>query len=286
MGAGNWSSKSWDDYKKARNITSTSTVRDIYTSTRIKDSLNPLKISVRESCDSDEHPESTPVILGLDVTGSMGYLAEEIAKTALNDLILKIYDEKPITDPQVMVMAIGDCYSDDAPLQATQFESDIRVAEQMTDIYFEGCGGGNGGESYLAAWYFAAKHTSIDSINNHGKKGWLVTIGDEPDHKMLTKQQIKTFFGDDVPKDISEKELLAMVSEKYNVYHICVGRYKSYGSDAKWKKVLGENVVALDDYKKIPETITKILKYPNEPAEVKEPKSNLKEKTGDSLIVM
>ena len=32
--------------------------------------------------------ETNTIILGLDVTGSMGYLAEEIAKTALNEIIL------------------------------------------------------------------------------------------------------------------------------------------------------------------------------------------------------
>lgn len=286
MGGGAWRPQDWDNYKASRKITSASTVRELYTSTKMKDYLNPLKIKVRESCDSIEHPNSSPIILGLDVTGSMGYLAEEIAKTALNDLILKIYDKKPVQDPQIMIMAIGDAYSDSAPLQVTQYESDIRIAEQLQEIYFEGHGGGNGGESYLAAWYFAARHTKIDSYDVHGRKGYLFTIGDEPNHKYLTKEQIKRIFGDDVPNDISAEELLKEVSEKYNVYHICVGRFAYYESDVKWKRLLGERVTTLTDHTRIPETITSILQLTaeQEEKEIKEKHSNLPKKDDNSLV--
>ena len=287
MGGGVWRSSDWDSYKTSRKITSASTVRDIYTSTRMKEGLNPLKIKVRESCDSAEHPNSTPIILGLDVTGSMGYLAEEIAKTGLNEIIMNTYKDKPVEDPQIMIMAIGDAYSDSAPLQATQFESDIRIAEQLSEIYFEGRGGGNGGESYLAAWYFAARHTSIDSYNLHGRKGYLFTIGDEPNHKYLTREQIKEFFGDDVPDDLSATELLEEVSKKYNVYHICVGRYAYYGSDTKWRSLLGERVTTLDDHTKIPKVIGQILKLTAEQEEkqkIKEKESSLPKKDNTELI--
>lgn len=259
MGYGSWDSGTWSSYKTTRNITNNSTVDDLFKQRSIKDNLNPKGVKIRESCDSADNPNSTPVIVGLDVTGSMGYLSEEIAKNGLNTLITEIYDKKPVTDPHIMIMAIGDAYTDDAPLQVSQFEADIRIAEQLQDIYFEGRGGGNGGESYLLAWYFAARHTKIDSLEKHGKKGYLFTIGDECNHNVLTKEQIKRIFGDDVEADIPAKQLLNEVSRMYEVFHIVVGNYQYHGSEKNWKDTLGERALILKDHTKIPETIESTL---------------------------
>lgn len=259
MGYGTWNSSQWNNYKTSNNISNKSTVRDLFKQTKMKDDLNPKGIKFRESCDSNDNPNATPVILGLDVTGSMGYLSEEIAKDGLNKLITEIYDKKPVSDPHVMIMAIGDAYSDSCPLQVSQFEADIRIAEQLQNIYFEGRGGGNDGESYLASWYFAARHTKIDCLDKHNKKGYLFTIGDEPNHDVLTKSQIKDIFGDDVTEDITAKQLLNEVSRMYEVFHIIVGNYSHYDSDKRWQKVLGERALILSDHTKIPETIESTL---------------------------
>ena len=259
MGYGTWNSNQWNSYKNSNNITNNSTVKDLFKQNKIKDNLNPKGIKYRESCDSNDNPNSTPIILGLDVTGSMGYLSEEIAKNGLNKLITEIYDKKPVSDPHIMLMAIGDAYSDYSPLQVSQFEADIRISEQLQDIYFEGHGGGNDGESYLAAWYFAARHTKIDCLDKRGKKGYLFTIGDEPNHKVLKKSQIKDIFGDDVEADITSEQLLNEVSRMYEVFHIIVGQYHYYDSDERWKKVLGERALVLSDHTKIPETIESTL---------------------------
>lgn len=149
MGHGSYQSKDWDRLRTARNINDSSTVQDLYQSRSLKGPLNPYKVKYRESCDSMDNPASTAIIVGLDVTGSMGYLSEEIAKGALNRTMLEIYEKKPVTSPHIMFQAIGDSKSDTAPLQVTQFEADIRIVEQLLDVYFEGRGGGNGGESYL-----------------------------------------------------------------------------------------------------------------------------------------
>ena len=62
-------------------------------------------------------------------------------------------------------MGIGDLAYDYAPIQASQFESDIRIAEQLDKIYFEGGGGGNNFESYTAAWYFGVHNCKLDCWN-------------------------------------------------------------------------------------------------------------------------
>lgn len=263
MGHGSWNSSSWNSYKTSKGITQKSTVQDIYTSKNLKDSLNPKGVKFRESCDSVDHPNSTAVIIGLDVTGSMGYLSEEIAKNSLNTLINEVYTRKPIDDPHLMFMAIGDAYCDKSPLQVTQFEADVRIGKQLMDIWFESGGGGNGGESYLAAWYFAARHTKIDCYDKRKKKGFLFTIGDECNHKRLTKEQIKKFFGDDVERDLTADELLKEVSRRYEVFHLIVGNYQYHGSLEDWKETLGERAMVVTDHTKIPEIIESTMEVMN-----------------------
>ena len=85
-----------------------------------------------------------------------------------------------------MVAAVGDAYTDQAPLQCTQFEADISLASQIRSLWLEGNGGGNNGESYSAAHLLAALKTSTDSFERHGRKGYLFTIGDEPIHNGMT----------------------------------------------------------------------------------------------------
>lgn len=259
MGDGKWSSQDWDKYSQSRGITQHSTVQQIYKNTHMRKELNPHGVKYRESCHSEDNPHSTAIILGLDVTGSMGYLAEEIAKGALNTTINEIYNKKPVSDPHVMVAAIGDGFYDKAPLQVTQFEADIRLAEQLTNIWFEGCGGGNDGESYLALWYFAARHTKIDCFEKDGRKGFLFTIGDEPNHKVLTKGQIKRIFGDDVERDLTAEELLTEVSRQYEVFHFCVGHFLHYNSLGRWRKLLTERAMKVTDVSKIPQIIVSTM---------------------------
>ena len=264
MGCGTFTSSDWSNYTTSRGITNQSTYSSIYKSSSMKDSLNPKDITYRESCDSIDHPNSTPIILGIDVTGSMGDLAATIAKESLNTLMTELYDKQPVPDPHVMFMAIGDAFTDYAPLQVSQFEADIRIAEQLTDIYFEGHGGGNGGESYLLAWYFAARHTKIDSFEKRGRKGFLFTIGDEPNHSKLTVNQVKKIFGDDIEADLTAEELLTEVTRQYEVFHLIVkDGERRYGSVTKWNQLLNERAMEVIDYTKIPEIVESTLEILN-----------------------
>lgn len=268
MGHGSYQSKDWDRLRSSRNINSQSTVQDMYRSRSMKDYLNPYEVKYRESCDSMDNPASTAIIFGLDVTGSMGYLSEEIARGALNRTMLEIYDKKPVTNPHIMFQAIGDSKSDEAPLQVTQFEADIRIVEQLLDVYFEGRGGGNGGESYLLSWYFAAKHTKIDCYENRHEKGFLFTIGDECCHKTLTYEELFRVFGE---KDLKHgtmctaKDLFKEASEKYEVFHIVMkaGSYKIQKSGEDWRKLIGNRAIELDpeDLDVLPEIFVSLMQY-------------------------
>lgn len=266
MGHGSYASRDWDRLKSSRNISQQSTVHDLYQSRSMKAHLNPYNVKYRESCDSLDNPASTAIIVGLDVTGSMGYLSENIAKGALNRTMLEIYDKNPVTNPHIMFQAIGDSRSDEAPLQTTQFEADIRIAEQLLDVYFEGRGGGNGGESYLLSWYFAAKHTRIDCYEKRHEKGFLFTIGDECCHKTLTREEILRVFGDgDSNEQYTAGELFDEASEKYEIFHIVMkaGGYKYQNSGKDWRGLIGSRAIELDpeDLDVLPEIFVSLMQY-------------------------
>lgn len=258
MGGGSWTSQAWDSYARSK-IRGKSTT-NIYTSSGMKPQYDPKGVVYRESCDSAEHPLSTPIIIGLDVTGSMSSILQVMAEK-LGELVKEVYNRKPVTDPQIMFNAVGDAVYDDCPLQVTQFESDIRIAEQLTDLYFEQGGGGNGFESYPLVWYFAANHTKCDNYEKRGKKGFLFTFGDDGYPNRLTKREIEEIFSDKVEKDIPVEEVLAQVNRQYEVFHFCMVQGGSHRDEdyRMWQNLLGERAIRVRDYTKIPEIIVSIL---------------------------
>ena len=263
MGCGSWSAQSWSSYSSST-ISGKSTAQ-IYTSKGMKPEFDPMNV-IRESRDSEDHPNSTPIIIGLDVTGSMSDILNEVAQE-LGNMVKEILDRQPVNDPQILFCAVGDHVCDNVPLQVTQFESDIRIAEQLTGLYFERGGGGNGFESYPLAWYFAANHTSTDHFEKRGKKGILFTLGDDSYPKKLPAKVIESIFGDRVDEDISVEEILTQVNRKYEVYHLCLNdrwdaTYRSSYGDGiteSWRKILGERAIPVSDYKKITQIIVSIL---------------------------
>lgn len=240
MGGGSWTKKDYVNYSCSvgrsvatdGSLDASYTAQDLFTSRRIQPELNPYKV-MRECCDNEEHPNTIPVILALDVTGSMGSAAAEVAKK-LNTVMTELYDK--VTDVEFLVMGIGDLSYDSAPIQASQFESDVRIAEQLDKIYFEGGGGGNDFESYTGAWYFGLRHTKLDCWNR-GKKGIIITMGDEPLNPYLPYSQLSAVTGDGIQGNIETPALYKSAAEKFNIYHLAVKdretSYDRYASKIK-----------------------------------------------------
>ena len=240
MGSGAWSAKDYTAYSVSMNravtmdgiLSSNYSAQDLFTSHAIQPELNPYNV-VRECCDSKEHPNTIPVILALDVTGSMGSAAAEVAKK-LNSVMTELY--KKVTDVEFMIMGIGDLAYDDAPIQVSQFEADVRIAEQLDKIYFEGGGGGNNFESYTAAWYFGLRHTKLDCWNR-SKKGIIITMGDEPLNPYLPKKPLSAVTGDSLQGDVETESLYKAASDKFDIYHLAVNdsatSYRWHESDIK-----------------------------------------------------
>lgn len=235
MGGGTWTRDSFASYTVSKGydvaldgaVRGINSVQDNFKSRMLAPELNPKNV-IRECVDSSEHPNTKPVILALDVTGSMGSAAMEVAKQ-INVVMTKLYES--VTDVEFMVMGIGDLAYDQAPIQASQFESDIRIAEQLDKVYFEGGGGGNAYESYTAAWYFGLRHTKLDCWNR-GQKGVIITMGDEPLNPYLPMAQLSRVTGDNLQGNIETSELYKEVSEKFDIYHLNVKHRSSwYGAD-------------------------------------------------------
>ena len=262
MGTSRWSTDDWQGYSAQ---TSTKSTAQIFTSNDLHADLDP-KGTNRESRDSDENPESTAIIIGCDVTGSMGFIAENLIREGLGVLFEEIYDRKPVSDPHIMVSAIGDVDSDRVPLQVGQFEADLTITEDLEKVYVEGNGGGNNKESYDLPYYYAAYHTSIDCFEKRNKKGYIFTIGDELPPSFTDKNAVKNIIGDDgLEANIPFKETILAASKMYNTYHIVIaeGWFAEHNGaeyvQNAWKEYLSENVIILSDYTKLAEVIVSVM---------------------------
>ncbi len=261
MGYARWSNDDWNRYSRSTRGRAT---EELFGSRGLHPDLDPSRIMVRESRDSDVNPTSTPLILGLDVTGSMGMIADALARKGLGSLIEDILDTQPVTDPHIMVMGIGDAAYDRAPLQVSQFEADIRIAQQLTQLWLEKGGGGNEHESYTLPWYFAATRTETDAWDKRRRKGLLFTVGDEFPPPVLPAAQIKRVLGDEVTQDLRTEDLLAAVQERWTVFHVIIAeghfaRRRLTEVHKRWSSLLGQRALVLDRHTQLPGLIVRTL---------------------------
>lgn len=212
--------------------------QDIFVATTLDPALDPRRV-MRECRDSEEHPFTKPVIIGCDTTGSMGDASVEVAKK-LNVIMTDLYEK--VKDVEFCIMGIGDLAYDHGPIQISQFESDIRIAEQLDKVWFEFGGGGNSYESYTAAWYMGSRHCDLDCWKR-GEKGIIITIGDERLNPYLPATQLSFVTGDTLQGDIETKDLYDEVTQKYDVYHIQVnhGNRWDYDNIVKSWEMLGNH---------------------------------------------
>jgi hypothetical protein len=226
---------------------------------------------IRESLDFEEHPNTTPIVVVFDVTGSMRTVPRVIIQQ-LPKLIQTLLDAG-VPDPQVLIGAIGDAYSDTLPIQVGQFESDNRIDEQIDKIVLEGGGGGSGEESYDLMAYFLANYTHLDSFELRGKKGFCFFIGDERVYRKVDGRQVKQHIGVDLPAEregvIDTKDVFDDLQEKFQTYflmsehggytknHAVPGGQRHYG----WSELVGEeNILVMPDATHLTDRIAEIVK--------------------------
>lgn len=240
----------------------TKSAREIFTQRNINNAMNPHGITVRESRDSAEHPNSVAIILALDVTGSMGSIPHHLVKDGLPKIMGRII-QSGTPDPQLLFLAVGDHECDSCPLQVGQFESSDELLDKwLTSVYLEGGGGGNAGESYLLAWYFAGFHTSVDCVEKRKQKGFLFTIGDEPTLPEVPAASLERLMGRGQHQAWSAVELLDKARKSYHVFHLHI-RETSSGSRREvmdgWKQLMGDKLIVLERHEEVSLVIPEII---------------------------
>lgn len=261
MGFSNWS----DDAYQARQTYRQQTKQSAFTYDQqvrtsgvkqVHKQMNPYG-AIRESRDSHEHPTSVAIAVIFDVTGSMGNVPR-VLQTKLGKLMRLLVQKGYVEHPQVLFGAVGDAHCDAVPLQIGQFEAGLEMDDDLGKIFLEGGGGGQVHESYELALYFMAHHTTIDCYDKRGKKGYLFTIGDEKPYPAVSRQQVQQHIGDRCARDIAIERVIGDVQQRYEHFHI-IPTQTSHGQSqevqARWRALLGERVLLLDDEAAVCETI-------------------------------
>ena len=261
MGYSNWSNKAYTSRQTQRKKTKQTAFtydKQVRQSGKreVHPDMNPFRVT-RESRDSDKHPTSLSIGVIFDVTGSMGRVPR-VLQTKLGSLMRLLIQKGYVEHPQILFGAVGDAYTDSVPLQIGQFESGLEMDDDLGKIYLEGGGGGQVHETYELGMYFFARHTSIDCYEKRGKKGYLFTIGDEMPYKVVRHQHVAQHMGDRIEADIPIQAIISEVQERYEYFHI-IPTNTSHGKTSRvqnrWKALLSERVLILDDEAAVCETI-------------------------------
>jgi hypothetical protein len=258
MGSGRWSSNVYDAAARFRAATGASAFAYSDSgATRTHPALDPYGVTVRESRDCDEHPQSLAIAVLFDVTGSMRDVPRAL-QVKLPQLLGLLVRKGYAADPQIMFGAIGDATCDRAPLQVGQFESDNRMDDDLSRILLEGGGGGQLTESYELALYFMARHTAADCYDKRGKRGYLFIIGDEMAYPQVKRGEVSAVIGDGLQADVDLAALVAQVTARWDTYYILPAGASHVGNPRVlgfWRRLLGQNVIELADLDAVCETI-------------------------------
>jgi hypothetical protein len=255
----------------------------------VHDSLDPKKIKngIRESRDSDAHPESNAIIVALDVTGSMSSVIKQIhgkLPTLMGMLIRKNY----ISDPQIMFIGVGDATCDEVPLQVGQFESGVEMEGDISKLYLEGGGGGQDTESYELAAYVATKMTSIDCLEKRGKRGYFFFIGDECPYPRVKAHELRDVIGQGAEVDVPTDKFFKELQEKYCTFFILPESASNGQSKAIkhcWENLLGsEHVLLLREADAVSELIATQIGLCEGTADMNSVIKDLKESGCEALV--
>jgi len=174
-----------------------------------------------------ESKAESPVVVNLDVTGSNIEFARIVYDKAPM-LYGQIEQQGYLKDFEICFSATGDANSDDYPLQVCDFNTGIKLDDELKKLCLEGGGGGQRKETYeLTAYYFS--------------------IIDEAPYKTVDNDFIKNYIGDSVTEDVDTKQAFRDLFRNFkgNVF-IFQNDYNGSKSETEliadeWKSLIGKN---------------------------------------------
>jgi hypothetical protein len=233
--------------------------------------INKAGRQVRECLDSDEHPNTTPIVVAFDLTGSNAHVAD-LSQEKLKTLFGVVQRRGVVEDPSIAVAGYGDAYCDIVPLQISQFEASNALDAALDSFYLEKGGGGNDGETATLLWYFLNNYTELDSLKKRGKKGFFFMIADEKPLP-LKVTQLEKFLGTEehliqsAAEEITVKALAEGLLQRFDVTVLLVENRSAREQRSKevYSELFGtENVVTLDRPDDMVEVIATILGFKEE----------------------
>lgn len=152
-----------------------------------------------------------PIIIGVDVTGSMATWPGEIF-----DRLPLLYQTlgKYRRGIDICFSAVGDAYSDNYPLQVNNFARGLELEKKLKALGCEGNGGGQGMESYELFGYFMLENTDLPNA----KKPFLLLYGDEGFYDVVNPRQIEHYIGKKIGEEIPSNQIWQRINEKFNFY--------------------------------------------------------------------
>jgi hypothetical protein len=179
-----------------------------------------------------------PIIIGVDVTGSMAeWPAEFFDRAPLLYQTLSQY--RP--DMEICFSAIGDVHSDQFPLQVNSFGKGVALDDHIKALYPEGNGGGQVSESYETFGYFMKEHCKTPKALSP----FLFMFGDENFYPTVNLDAVKHYIGDKLKDPVNSADVWGTLLQRFNVY-LLRKPYQSFGSatdndiTAKWAAAIGK----------------------------------------------
>lgn len=250
-------------------------------------SVNPAHGGIRHIADGEL------VTVVFDVTGSYSNVPR-VVQEDLPELFARLVLNNWIPSKlNLQFGAIGDVYSDTAPVQLTQAEADGATADNwLANLWLEGGGGGSSQESYELMMWALCNQNNFGGWKE-GRKGNAFIIFDEVPYPTVSASALRRLYnnlspstvtsdgaqlsermtrnsldaGDDsvvLPsQDISTEEMARQLREKYDVWCIMIkgtGYWMNPVHLARWRELFGEqNVLTLEHPENISELISGLM---------------------------
>lgn len=227
-----------------------------------------------------------------DVTGSYASVPR-VVQGDLPELFGRLVLNSWVPDKlNVQYGAIGDAYSDRAPLQLSQAEPDGTTADEwLSNLYLEGGGGGGNHESYGEMFWALCNQNDFAGWRE-GRKGNAFIIFDEKTYPQVSARKLREIYtnrsnstlddggqlsermmrdsldaGEDsvvLPDtDISIEDMARELQDKYDVWCIMIkgtGYWQNPDNLRWWRGLFGEqNVILLEDAENVSELISGLM---------------------------